>query len=398
MVAGRIQTDEVTYDAEMTPRITLKELLDAISRIEAGEPPVGDLDPPADESPLTAAEAAQLRDEIFKLRRIEPPLRCMAPVTPTCRLRPIGSHSQQRRGPLALLDDGTGHVLRLTPQWMIGHPRCVQFERIGVQKASTFPGLCAMHDGRLWRPIDTAPLTKPSGEQIFLLSYRTVLRELYVARWSRTLLTRMLTLAVREGNRRAVAFGLAQLTRANWGGARLVQLAQWYRKLYEDKKYSQHLLHLAGRNLWLLPFGISSFFEPIFYPDGSRVPPGMGPRVGPFLTLNVIPQEGGSVVIFTYASRFRSQLHAFLEPLRPPIDALPFVERVWEIALRYCENILLAPKYWDGPVGRASGHSEFSYCSLSQVAPITQLDHLAVRVDQVPTRRGGSAPLRYHRA
>ena len=49
---------------------------------------------------------------------------------------------------------------------------------IGVNKASTFPGFCSFHDSSTFRPIDTQEFNF-SRQYVFLMTYRSVCRELY---------------------------------------------------------------------------------------------------------------------------------------------------------------------------------------------------------------------------
>lgn len=49
---------------------------------------------------------------------------------------------------------------------------------IGVNKASTFPGFCSHHDSGTFKPIDTQEFNG-SSQHVFLLSYRSVCREIY---------------------------------------------------------------------------------------------------------------------------------------------------------------------------------------------------------------------------
>jgi len=52
---------------------------------------------------------------------------------------------------------------------------------VGINEATTFPGICNRHDSELFRPVETKPLTF-AGEQVFLLGYRALLRECYTKR------------------------------------------------------------------------------------------------------------------------------------------------------------------------------------------------------------------------
>lgn len=59
-----------------------------------------------------------------------------------------------------------------------GKPTCT-FEKVGRNNASTFTGLCGNHDADIFRPIDTKPLSVDDKEQLFLIAYRSVTRELH---------------------------------------------------------------------------------------------------------------------------------------------------------------------------------------------------------------------------
>lgn len=55
----------------------------------------------------------------------------------------------------------------------------VDFEPVGRNEASTFLGLCSHHDNSLFEPIDKHAIDISNDEQLFLLSYRSVLKEYY---------------------------------------------------------------------------------------------------------------------------------------------------------------------------------------------------------------------------
>lgn len=56
-------------------------------------------------------------------------------------------------------------------------PSC-KYSPISIHKASTFNGLCNKHDTEMFRPIDTEELDLENPEHVFLLTYRSVLKEL----------------------------------------------------------------------------------------------------------------------------------------------------------------------------------------------------------------------------
>ena len=59
-----------------------------------------------------------------------------------------------------------------------GSPECL-FEKVGRNQASTFPGFCSRHDTEIFKPLDTKPLSLDDAEQLFLIAYRSLTRELH---------------------------------------------------------------------------------------------------------------------------------------------------------------------------------------------------------------------------
>jgi hypothetical protein len=326
---------------------TTDALLARMRRIEAGEFWPSDNDPPeATESPLTEEEAGRLRAEFYRVMKALPARQCLSGLTPPCRRPPIQSHGVQRKGPLALLDDGTGHVLVLGVA--TGLPSSTGMIRRGVKQATTFPGLCERHDAGFFRAIDTQKLLPPTDEQLFSLSYRAILQRLLRCRESELLYANFLKLAVKARDRGGAADFLAHLTRMRWGTKRLEAVAAFYARMRDAREWTGGLTHLVGSNIFQLPFAASAYFEPTFNPDGSRIEAGLGPYIGPFVTLCVVPQSEGSVVALSYPVEFKSRLDAFLSPFRPPVLELTFIERVWETALLYCDDVVVAPRHWAG--------------------------------------------------
>lgn len=56
-------------------------------------------------------------------------------------------------------------------------PYC-KYETISIHKASVFKGLCNKHDTEIFRPIDVEALDMDNKEHVFLLTYRSVMKEL----------------------------------------------------------------------------------------------------------------------------------------------------------------------------------------------------------------------------
>jgi hypothetical protein len=121
-------------------------------------------------------------DEFFKLAENQFQIKyCSHPETSEKNCRQISNaHSISKvRGLKPISRDN--HIYSFIPsQAKISHAAgaLIPPSLIGVNKASTFPGFCSHHDSITFKPIDTQEFNV-SSPHVFLLSYRSVCRELY---------------------------------------------------------------------------------------------------------------------------------------------------------------------------------------------------------------------------
>ncbi|MFJ3317756.1 SEC-C domain-containing protein [Herbaspirillum huttiense] len=102
-----------------------------------------------------------------------------------CSGKIVRAHTISKSGSLRQIAVD-GHVMGTKP-------RLSEFEnnngrlglhRVGINQASTFTGFCSHHDKTLFSPLEDQPITL-SNEQLFLLAYRSISRELYAKKASR---------------------------------------------------------------------------------------------------------------------------------------------------------------------------------------------------------------------
>lgn len=107
--------------------------------------------------------------------------RCLYPmVSGTCENPVIRAHSVSRNAALSLIArDGHVYQWNFDPFEIEKQQGKVLHQLVGINSATTFTGFCSSHDQQLFKPIDTGSLL-PSQEQVFLLHYRAICRELYV--------------------------------------------------------------------------------------------------------------------------------------------------------------------------------------------------------------------------
>lgn len=102
--------------------------------------------------------------------------RCLEP-NMVCEKKAIRAHSVQNANALEYIADNN-HVYELKLEVKDNQPECT-FKLVGRNNASTFTGFCSDHDAEIFRPVDTKPLSLDDQEQLFLLAYRSVTRELH---------------------------------------------------------------------------------------------------------------------------------------------------------------------------------------------------------------------------
>ena len=103
--------------------------------------------------------------------------RCLAPGE-ACGRPTIRAHSVQRARFLKLLAS-KGHVMAVKYNSTPANGLVVDFERVGLSRATTFTGLCSEHDDALFAPIEKNELQLDNPEHLFLLAYRSLLLELH---------------------------------------------------------------------------------------------------------------------------------------------------------------------------------------------------------------------------
>lgn len=104
---------------------------------------------------------------------------CLAPGM-DCNAKPINAHSIQNAKIFEILHSNN-HVIGLGLN-VEGHKKPeIGFKYIGRNKASTFEGLCSKHDNSIFEVIDRNDLNLNDNKHLFLIAYRSVLKELHAS-------------------------------------------------------------------------------------------------------------------------------------------------------------------------------------------------------------------------
>jgi hypothetical protein len=261
--------------------------------------------------------------------------RCLYPVEPACSERPCKAHSIQNGTVLnSLAEDGHVVAVRFAPG-VVDDPGVV-FGRFGRNVATTFTGLCARHDAELFAPIDRRPLDLQNREQMFLLAYRSVMRDAHASRVSAEKTRRML-----DERRR---LGLPELERPPEGAVDPVEHALAVAESVAEEKELFDKAYLAG------DFGAGEH-------EVARTPPsppglavsslicvGDSAFTGKALNvaLNVFPYKGRHATLLSFRRPAKQAAQNLGFALMSTIGEERF-RAVSCLVLKNCENLVLRP-------------------------------------------------------
>lgn len=244
------------------------------------------------------AWSPQKKEDFFTLIKMEYQ-RCLDP-TMQCPGKPIRAHSVQNATALSFIENNN-HVYQMRLKFSEEIPS-VQLELVGRNTASTFKGLCSKHDNEIFAPIDNHALDEQCQEQLFLIAYRSVTREVH---------------ATLEGAMKIQSAYLKQVDRGEVSRdqpsavgmeALSHMLKAWAAWKYRFKYFDRPLIDRDFRTVRHVTFALegkapvlacSSFFSLDFKPWGE-----------PFaaLIVNIIPTSSDrTLVIFSFAARHRSK-------------------------------------------------------------------------------------------
>ena len=263
--------------------------------------------------------------------------RCLEP-TMQCQNAAIRAHSIQNSRVLDLLVDN-GHVVGFKRRVDIKSGPTIEFGLIGRNEAATFAGLCADHDRAIFAPIDTQEIDRNNPQLLFLLAYRSVLRELHA--------TMEGAVKVQSGYLKRVELGICPGDQPSEVGLFAVErMMVSYETFMYKAKYDKVLLtgsfdsiqHDAVLLEDQLPTIAASA---LFSIDKLRVDDDIV-RVA----LNILPvHKNATVVLFSYLSKDAPLARSELDRILNTAGHYQKYE-LSRTLLSYCENFVIAPAYF----------------------------------------------------
>lgn len=262
--------------------------------------------------------------------------RCLEP-REQCGEVPIRSHSIQNSQILnQLCHDGHVIMPRLIHD-AGGAPRA-EFIRVGRNQASTFAGLCAAHDAELFRPIERDRLDLSNSHHLYLMAYRSVLKETHACCEAACRVQQSYSGRVSAGLSPASIPDPSGLLAVTWisNAYDAYRYKRKYDSVYQHREYDRVVHRCIVLDDSPISIAVSALFslDDIEWPDDvARV------------ALNVFPHDGRMTVVFSYLSEEERFVDQYLHRL---LLASGHYQRylISKMILQHCENFVISPTYF----------------------------------------------------
>lgn len=256
-----------------------------------------------------------------------------------CENKAIKAHSVQNSNVLDLLCED-GHVIQIKLKVGGDAQPEPEYKLVGRNRATTFTGLCSTHDSDIFREIDTEEIDVNNVRQLYLLAYRSVLRELHATMHAAGM--------IQGAYQQRVEMGLDPKGQPSPAGMEAIfqMMKSWrtyrYRckfdKLEEAGDY-ENLVHFTKE----LETSEATLAASVLFGVGKYT--NEEDLVG--VALNIVPlSENKTVVIFSYLKEHEGEVKkAFPELYEAEAHYFGYV--VSKLLLEYGENLVISPKYYD---------------------------------------------------
>lgn len=275
---------------------------------------------------------------------------CSLASTGTCSSSIVKAHTIQRKGGLAAIAE-SNHVLTVKPLMkdMIASSGNPQPRKIGLKKASVFPGFCGKHDSEVFKPIEGKSLNLDS-QSAFLFSYRAIAYE----RYSKEAEGRFNEILRAVGDRGQPFWKQAAMQSLLYdvsvgvelGKRDLSRVKEGFDQLYLEGSL-QDFHYCVIRFDQLLPVVACCAFHPEFDLDGGRLQQlGQDKAELDAATLTVTAFENETIVVFGWIGEDSGPARLLSNSLMEVEDAHK-ADALIRLLFIHSDNIFLNPTWWD---------------------------------------------------
>lgn len=290
-------------------------------------------------------EINRITSEFYKHSKFTPKINCMYP---NCPNKPINSHSIQKSLFSSLVDD-TNHVLMFKTKYTHKVRPSALIKKVGVNDATTFPGLCKKHDETLFADIEKKAIDLNNPYHNFLVAYRAILNENYSKIHSYENMKNIFESYSKAGN--TDEFTITILTLYAYSFYCGMFYTNKVKKLLDvsllKKQYNTELVFGARSLSFSLPLFLSSVFTPTYDFERKTINDFRDYKIIPnYFFLSILPSKSETLIFYSVLKRQENNFGNLFYQLNSSSnnDFLVFLS---ELIIRYTENFVFSPEYWD---------------------------------------------------
>jgi hypothetical protein len=275
---------------------------------------------------------------------------CSHPDRSKCEGQIVKAHTVPKSGSLRRISKD-GHVYQFRadlPLLKKTHGQPLE-KLIGINEASTFTGFCSFHDNEVFEPIE-AHRFQPIAQHAFLLSYRSICRELFAKEHHVDVLRQLKRfdrgLSVEQQMAMQQFLSVSALG-AETGVSNLKKCKTRLDKILTECAYQDVMFYavLLDQTPEVVATG-SIYVEYDFH--GNTLQPFTTDPLGVLdvITFSVIATEAGGAVVFSWIGETYGACTRIIESLNRIAK-----DRIGDAVIRflftYCENTFFAPDWWE---------------------------------------------------
>lgn len=267
--------------------------------------------------------------------------RCLAPFH-ECSKKVIKAHSIQNNKILKKMSVD-GHVIMLSIKQNLDIGPTMNFKNIGKNQATTFTGLCAEHDNEIFQLIDDNEFDFTEPKHLFLLAYRSVLKELHSKMKAAVDISKVCSEAFRlqlPNNQNTDLINKIVITKLAESYS-FYRFKHYFDCIYKQKDYEQikhEVIEIKHKNSII---AVSSIYSPLNYLSTleTRLFP-------PIIVLNVFPQESSTFVLFSYFKEHTTKIGHYIDVITAAKSGYKNY-LISKVILSNCENFILSPAHYE---------------------------------------------------
>lgn len=263
---------------------------------------------------------------------------CFMSIFDECHKQSIQSHSISVAN-LKLLAEN-GHLQRLRTPRLHDKSFEIDFEKVGVKNASTFPGFCGDHDAALFRNIDTSNY-RPVGEKITEYMFRALVHEGYAKMYANAMIdsysiadVKKIAELERQDTVEAFELGYRDL---------FVQGNNVYKHLSSSIPQLSYLTILFDK---ILPFTFSGPINLEIKPNFGGQDPTNSTQVFEGIVASIIPFKEGSAFFLIFPKTQNANVMKLLK--RFSKSKKYFSNEILQLGIESFDNIYFSTSWIDG--------------------------------------------------